>query len=89
MLPNRDSLAKQQPLNSVSVPPDIWWNLDPRPASPFDEASNDPRSNFLFETGQMNLKKYTIINITTIMTIKIMKNHIQETYGESLEEFVH
>lgn len=25
--------------------------------SPFDEALNDPRSNFLFETGQMNFKK--------------------------------
>lgn len=40
-------------------------------ASPFDEALNDPRSNFLFETGQMNSKKYTIIT-----TIKIIKNHI-------------
>lgn len=45
-------------------------------ASPFDEALNDLRSNFLFETGQMNFKKYTITNITIIMTIKIIKNHI-------------
>ncbi|RMC14888.1 hypothetical protein DUI87_07065 [Hirundo rustica rustica] len=43
------------------------------------EALNDPRSNFLLETGQMNLKKYTIINIITIMTIKIIKNHNQKT----------
>lgn len=45
-------------------------------ASPFDEALNDLRSNFFFETGQMNFKKYTITNITIIMTIKIIKNHI-------------
>lgn len=31
LLANPDSLALQQPLNSFSVSPDIWWNLDPRP----------------------------------------------------------
>lgn len=46
-------------------------------ASPFDEALNDSRSNLLFETGQMNFNKYTIINNTIIITtIKITKNHI-------------